>query len=370
MVRRIAVIVFGVLAPLASVLAMPAAAQDEAQAEWPQYSRDDASGCDETRYEDGSFDLSCDDGSFGSEAADGSGYWQDGASGCFSEWDTEGNVFYDSCAEGDSLGDDGGEPAGVYDEATGCWVNDFGDGTIEQNCDDGSWGTSWSDGSGFWYTAATACFQQWDADGAVVEEWCDEGGDEGGEPAGTYDEATGCWTNSWDGGEEWNCDDGSRGSRYDDGSSSEYDPATGCEVWRNADGSENAWCDDGSNWYVDSEGNRSESTYDEATGCMTETQWDGSIQTRCEVYDEATGCNISSYDDGRQDAWCDDGSSWSLDSEGNRSESTYDEATGCTVSVSADGSESGWCDDGSNWYVDSEGNRSESTYDEATGCMT
>ena len=54
-----------------------------------------------------------------------------GASGCFSEWDTEGNVFYDSCAEGDSLGDDGGEPAGVYDEATGCWVNDFGDGTIE-----------------------------------------------------------------------------------------------------------------------------------------------------------------------------------------------------------------------------------------------
>ncbi len=92
--RRLVVVVFAVLAPLASVLAIPAAAQEE----WPQYSRDDASGCDVTTHEDGAQDLSCDDGSYGAVWADGSFYWYDAASGCQIDVDTARAIVYDSCA--------------------------------------------------------------------------------------------------------------------------------------------------------------------------------------------------------------------------------------------------------------------------------
>ena len=330
--RRLCVVVFAVLAPLASVLASPAAAQEE----WPQYSRDDAAGCDVTTSEDGAEERSCDDGSYGARWADGSGYWYDAASGCQIDIDPAGAIVYDSCADGGGDGSDDGSSNQIYDEATGCWINDYGDGNDDRNCDDGSWGGNSGDGSGYWFDGPTGCYKAWDSSGAIVDEWCDDGGDDGGggdgggEQSGEYDEATGCWINSWDGGEEWNCDDGSRGSRYDDGSSSEYDPATGCETQRSPDGSEYGWCDNGSNWNVDEQGNRSESTYDEATGCYTETR-DGSVETRCEVYDEATGCTTTTYSDGREDGWCEDGSSWNVGSDGNRSESTYDEATGCNI---------------------------------------
>ncbi len=106
--RRLVVVVFAVLAPLASVLAIPAAAQ-EAQEEWPQYSRDDASGCDVTTHEDGAQDLSCDDGSYGAVWADGSGYRYDAASGCQIDFGTAGETVYDSCAEGGDDGGDGGD---------------------------------------------------------------------------------------------------------------------------------------------------------------------------------------------------------------------------------------------------------------------
>ena len=94
MLRRLCVVVFAVLAPLASVLASPAAAQEE----WPQYSRDDAAGCDVTTSEDGAEERSCDDGSYGARWADGSGYWYDAASGCQIDVDSAGEIVYDSCA--------------------------------------------------------------------------------------------------------------------------------------------------------------------------------------------------------------------------------------------------------------------------------
>ena len=88
MLRRLCVVVFAVLAPLASVLASPAAAQEE----WPQYSRDDAAGCDVTTSEDGAEERSCDDGSYGARWADGSGYWYDAASGCQIDIDPAGAI--------------------------------------------------------------------------------------------------------------------------------------------------------------------------------------------------------------------------------------------------------------------------------------
>ena len=225
--RRLSVFVFAVLAPLASVLATPAVAQDE----WPQYSRDDDSGCNITTHEDGAEDLSCDDGSYGSRWADGSGYWYDAASGCQIDLDTAGEIVYDSCAEGggdDGDDGDGGANEAVYDEASGCWINDYGDGSGDRNCDDGSWGWNSSDGSGTWYDAGSDCYNEWDSTGATVDEWCgggdDGGGDGGGEQSGEYDEATGCWNDVWDDGTvSSNCDDGSWGEARPDGSGFRFD---------------------------------------------------------------------------------------------------------------------------------------------------
>ncbi|MEE1566102.1 MAG: hypothetical protein V1249_14085, partial [Acidimicrobiales bacterium] len=204
------------------MLAIPAAAQEE----WPQYSRDDASGCDITTYEDGAQDLSCDDGSYGAVWADGSGYRYDAASGCQTDFGTAGETVYDSCAEGgDDGGDDGGgggESDQVYDEASGCWINDYGDGSSDQNCDDGSSVWNSSDGSGVRYDAGSGCSSEWDSSGTVFNEWCDDGGDDGGdggEQSGEYDEASGCWINDYgDGGGDQNCDDGSWGWNSSDGS--------------------------------------------------------------------------------------------------------------------------------------------------------
>ena len=265
--RRLVVVVFAVLAPLASVLAIPAAAQEE----WPQYSRDDAAGCDVTTSEDGAEERSCDDGSYGARWADGSGYWYDAASGCQIDIDPAGAIVYDSCAEGggDEGGGDSATPATeqVYDEATGCWINEYGDGSSDQNCDDGSSRWNSSDGSGVGYDAGSGCSSEWDSSGAVFNEWCDDGGGDGDEGGGggesdqIYDEATGCWINEYgDGSSDQNCDDGSWRWNSSDGSGVEYDAGSGCSSeWDSSGAVFNEWCDDG--------GGEQSGEYDEATGC-------------------------------------------------------------------------------------------------------
>ena len=75
---------------------------------------------------------------------------------------------------------------------------------MSSNCDDGSWGEARPDGSGYRFDAM-GCFNEWDSSGAIVDEWCDDGG--GGDD-GVYDEATGCWV--YEDGSEW-CDEGDGG---------------------------------------------------------------------------------------------------------------------------------------------------------------
>jgi len=250
--RRLCVVVFAVLAPLASVLASPAAAQEE----WPQYSRDDDMGvsCSVTTYEDGAQERSCDDGSFGSLFADGSSNWYDAASGCQIDVDTAGEIVYDSCAEGGGDDPDDGSSNQVYDEATGCWINEYGDGSSDQNCDDGSSVWNSSDGSGVRYDAGSGCSSEWDSSGTVFNEWCDDGGgdggdggDGGGEQSGEYDEATGCWINDYgDGNSDQNCDDGSWGGNSGDGSGYWFDGASGCyNEWDSSGATVDELCDDG-----------------------------------------------------------------------------------------------------------------------------
>ena len=120
------------------------------------------------------------------------------------------------------------------------------------------------------------------------------------EPAGVYDEATGCWVEVYE--------DGGRYEDCEDGSGSWFDPNTG----------------------------------------LTET-WSPSI------YDEETGCTTQIFN-GNTDTWCDDGTSYWEDENGGMNISAYDETTGCFTETFADGSSSVYCEDGFSSWTDPEGN--------------
>ena len=90
------------------------------------------------------------------------------------------------------------------------------------------------------------CYQEWDEDNY--------------QPAGEYNEDTGCWVEVYEDGFVFeSCDDGS-GSWFDPStgqtetwSPSSYDPETGCTT-QTYNGLTETWCDDGSSYWEDEDG--------------------------------------------------------------------------------------------------------------------